>query len=37
MHGSGVMVFANGKTYDGGFQRAKKHGDGVYTYPSGER
>lgn len=35
-HGLGKMVFPNGDTYHGEWQRDKMHGDGSYVYANGD-
>ena len=30
------MIFSNGKRYEGGFDRARKHGKGIYWNTEGE-
>ena len=37
MHGKGVMIWSDGRVYEGDFQDDKRHGHGVYTWKDGRK
>lgn len=36
MHGSGELIYEDGRRYKGQFSNDKKHGQGIYTWANGK-